>query len=185
MGTKIDAQSTRLLLGTAITWFLFQFASNNYSCCCIQRLCKWSKHPQGIWIAITMGSTNNESEVADEKTNHDEPDGASGDVSNVNVTRVAARGTLLTLILRLLSFACTQITFRALVPETLGANLGLELLLTTVLFISREGFRLSLTQNVGTETWTVRYRFVTDPSFVKLQGVSQLFSSSRFIFGHR
>ena len=71
------------------------------------------------------------------------------------VTRAAARGTLYTLVLRLVSFGCTQLTIRALDPSTLGTNIKLELLLTTVLFISREGFRLALTQNVATETWTV------------------------------
>jgi oligosaccharide translocation protein RFT1 len=56
-------------------------------------------------------------------------------------------GTLVTLLLRLVSFVCTQLTIRALDPATLGkANIQLELLLTTVLFITREGFRLSLTQ---------------------------------------
>lgn len=75
--------------------------------------------------------------------------------STENVTQAAARGTLSTLILRLISFACTQLTIRALDPSTLGTNIQLELLLTTVLFISREGFRLALTQNVVAETWTV------------------------------
>ena len=72
-----------------------------------------------------------------------------------SVTRAAAKGTLVTLILRLISFGCTQLTIRALNPTTLGSNLELELLLTTVLFISREGFRLALTQNVVPENWTV------------------------------
>ena len=75
--------------------------------------------------------------------------------SRENVTQAAARGTLSTLILRLISFACTQLTIRSLKPSTLGASIQLELLLTTVLFISREGFRLALTQNVIAETWTV------------------------------
>ena len=75
--------------------------------------------------------------------------------SSDNVTRAAARGTLFTLVLRLISFGCTQLTIRALDPSTLGTNIQLELLLTTVLFISREGFRLALTQNVLTENWTV------------------------------
>jgi len=76
--------------------------------------------------------------------------------STENVTRAAARGTIFTLILRLVSFGCTQLTIRALDPSTLGTNIQLELLLTTVLFISREGFRLALTQNVSTANWTVR-----------------------------
>ena len=75
--------------------------------------------------------------------------------SSENVTRAAARGTLFTLILRLISFICTQLTIRALDPSTLGTNIQLELLLTTVLFISREGFRLALTQNVTAKTWNV------------------------------
>eukprot|EP00536_Pseudo-nitzschia_multiseries_P002577 jgi/Psemu1/322611/estExt_fgenesh1_pg.C_340064 len=49
------------------------------------------------------------------------------------------------------------LTIRALDPSTLGTNIQLELLLTTVLFISREGFRLALTQKVVAENWTVAW----------------------------
>lgn len=77
--------------------------------------------------------------------------------STENVTQAAARGTLSTLVLRLISFVCTQLTIRALDPSALGTNIQLELLLTTILFISREGFRLALTQNVVPETWTVAW----------------------------
>jgi oligosaccharide translocation protein RFT1 len=80
--------------------------------------------------------------------------------TNIDIpeSRAAARGTLVTLLLRLVSFACTQATFRLLDPSTLGkANIQLELLLTTVLFISREGFRLALTRNVSPENWNVAW----------------------------
>ena len=92
-----------------------------------------------------------------------EEGGRRGDAQNSeknsteNVTQAAARGTLSTLVLRLISFVCTQLTIRALDPSTLGTNIQLELLLTTILFISREGFRLALTQNVVPETWTVGF----------------------------
>jgi oligosaccharide translocation protein RFT1 len=50
-----------------------------------------------------------------------------------------------TLVLRLVSFACSQWTLRVLDPETLGrASIQLDLIMTTVLFLSREGFRLAL-----------------------------------------
>ena len=92
-----------------------------------------------------------------EISNSKDDDAANTDVNSTEtVTRAAAKGTLSTLILRLISFGCTQLTIRALDPSTLGTNIQLELLLTTVLFISREGFRLALTQNVVAKNWTVR-----------------------------
>jgi len=135
-------------------------------------------------MAITIGIPNTEGVDSNKNASHDKPNRASREESTANFTRVAARGTLLTLILRLFSFACTQITFRALVPEILGANLGLELLLTTVLFISREGFRLSLTQKVGIETWTVGIvRQQSEPS--KTLGSFSTFLFISYNCGHR
>eukprot|EP00977_Amphora_coffeiformis_P015563 scaffold4554_cov178-Amphora_coffeaeformis.AAC.12 len=72
----------------------------------------------------------------------------------------AARGTLVTILLRLVSFLCTQWTFRRLDgdPTVLGqTSIQLELVLTTVLFISREGFRLALTRNISDENWNVAW----------------------------
>ena len=87
--------------------------------------------------------------------------------STENAGHAAARGTLVTLLLRLVSFLCTQLTIRALDPSTLGkANIQLELLLTTVLFISREGFRLALTQKVTSDNWTVAWLTVPVVTFV-------------------
>jgi oligosaccharide translocation protein RFT1 len=75
----------------------------------------------------------------------------SDDTTNEStITQRAIRGTLWTLLLRLVSFICTQSTLRFLDnPSILGrASIQLELLLTTVLFVSREGFRLALTRNL-------------------------------------
>eukprot|EP00980_Cylindrotheca_fusiformis_P011919 scaffold2830_cov131-Cylindrotheca_fusiformis.AAC.40 len=73
-------------------------------------------------------------------------------------SRNALRGSLLTLGLKLISFLCTQATLRFLDPATLGkANIQLDLLLTTVLFLSREGFRLALTRNLSPEAWNVAW----------------------------
>ena len=84
-------------------------------------------------------------------------------------SREAARGTLVTLLFRLVSFACTQTTFRLLDPETLGkASIQLELLLTTVLFISREGFRLALTRNISSDSWNVAWLTIPVVSLVAL-----------------
>ena len=89
-----------------------------------------------------------------------------------NVTRAAARGTLFTLVLRLISFVCTQLTIRALDPSTLGTSIQLELILTTILFISREGFRLALTQNVVPENQTVGSK----------QALADFFMNCTFLF---
>jgi hypothetical protein len=112
-------------------------------------------------MAITEDTTGKELDVhSDETSNAISGEGSktpsdAATTSTDTATRAAAKGTLSTLILRLISFGCTQLTIRALDPSTLGTNIQLELLLTTVLFISREGFRLALTQNVVAETWTV------------------------------
>jgi hypothetical protein len=59
---------------------------------------------------------------------------------------IAARGAAYSLLLRALSFTLTQITYRIVDPSILGrASIRLELMCnSTILFLSREGFRLSL-----------------------------------------
>ncbi|KAL7454265.1 hypothetical protein ACHAWC_005891 [Mediolabrus comicus] len=60
----------------------------------------------------------------------------------------AARGTLLSIALRLTSFILSQATVRFVSAAALGkASVPLELLLGTALFVSREGFRLALTKD--------------------------------------
>jgi oligosaccharide translocation protein RFT1 len=64
------------------------------------------------------------------------------------VARKAAVGTLTTIAFRVLSFLGTQWCYRRLDPEILGqSNVQLELMLTSVLFLGREGFRLALTKH--------------------------------------
>ena len=99
-----------------------------------------------------------EEDHQDEKTSKNGGDGHStisssspSFSSNVSGEGGFARGTIMTLIMKIVSFGCTQWMIRYIDPETLGrVNIQLELLLTTVLFISREGFRLSLTKDVTT-----------------------------------
>lgn len=90
-------------------------------------------------------------------------------MTEIPETRAAARNTLITLLFRLVSFGCTQATFRFLDPSTLGkASIQLELLLTTVLFISREGFRLALSRNISEETWNVAWLTIPTVSIVAM-----------------
>jgi oligosaccharide translocation protein RFT1 len=92
------------------------------------------------------------------KSNNHPTEEQQEEESPISVGQAAARGTLLTLLLRLVSFGCTQYTLRLVDPATLGkVNIQLELLLTTVLFISREGFRLALTRNITPANWTVAW----------------------------
>ena len=64
-----------------------------------------------------------------------------------SATKAAARGALLSIILRLFSFLLSQLTIRFVSASTLGqASIPLELLLGTSLFLGREGFRLGLTK---------------------------------------
>jgi oligosaccharide translocation protein RFT1 len=69
-------------------------------------------------------------------------------------TSLLFRGTVVTVLLRLLSFVGSQWTLRRVVdPAVWGrTNIQLELVLTTVLFISREGFRLALTRGNAVST---------------------------------
>ncbi|KAL7528320.1 hypothetical protein ACHAWF_002520 [Thalassiosira exigua] len=70
--------------------------------------------------------------------------------SAATTTLAAARGTLLSIALRLASFLLSQLTVRFVSASALGkASIPLELLLSTALFVSREGFRLALTKEVG------------------------------------
>ena len=69
----------------------------------------------------------------------------------------AARGTLWSVGLRVLSFICTQITLRWVDPVALGkANIDLELAFGFILFFSREGFRLVLAKE-----WNLRLAYAT------------------------
>lgn len=69
-----------------------------------------------------------------------------------NKAAAAARGTLWSIGLRLLSFVCSQITLRTVDPVALGkANIDLELAFGFILFLSREGFRLTLTKEWNTQ----------------------------------
>jgi oligosaccharide translocation protein RFT1 len=72
---------------------------------------------------------------------------ADGKHSEAASARAAARGTMWTVSLKILSFAATQWTLRTLDPVALGkASIQLELMLSTTLFVAREGFRLALTK---------------------------------------
>ncbi|KAL7524491.1 hypothetical protein ACHAXR_001707 [Thalassiosira sp. AJA248-18] len=67
-------------------------------------------------------------------------------------TLTAARGTLLSIALRLTSFLLSQLTVRFVSVAALGkASIPLELLLSTALFVGREGFRLALTKEIGND----------------------------------
>jgi oligosaccharide translocation protein RFT1 len=105
--------------------------------------------------------------------------------ASVSASASAARGTLITLFLKLFSFGCTQIVIRFLDPSKLGqAHVQLELLLTTILFISREGFRLALTTSSTTtateqqqysSSWSVAW--LTIPFVTIISGIVLVFHS--------
>ena len=86
-------------------------------------------------------------------------------------SRSVFRGTLVTFFFKLISFGCTQVTLRFLDPTVLGlASIQLELLLTTILFISREGFRLALTRDLTAEAWNVAW--LTIPLVTWVAGIA-------------
>lgn len=70
--------------------------------------------------------------------------------TQTSAAEVAARGTLISIILRIASFLLSQLTVRFVSASALGkASIPLELLLGTALFVGREGFRLALTKEVS------------------------------------
>ena len=104
---------------------------------------------------------------AEKEPEADPPGGGSRYIKHL--TRAAVQGTLATLALRLFSFICTQWTMRVLDPATLGrASIQLELLQTTVLFLSREGFRLALTRNVSSDNWAVAWLCIPTGTLISL-----------------
>ena len=67
-------------------------------------------------------------------------------------THLALLGMLYSLILRTLSFLLNIITKRFVSPDTLGkSDVTLDLLLSTTLFLAREGFRLGLGRGEGND----------------------------------
>ena len=63
-------------------------------------------------------------------------------------------GTITTIVIRSISFIGTQYCIRTFhTPVTLGTNVQFELIMTAILFLSREGFRLAIT-NTTTNTTT-------------------------------
>ncbi len=61
-------------------------------------------------------------------------------------------GTITTIVIRSISFIGTQYCIRTFhTPITLGTNVQFELIMTAILFLSREGFRLAIT-NTNTTT---------------------------------
>jgi oligosaccharide translocation protein RFT1 len=73
-------------------------------------------------------------------------------------TAAAVRGTVATLLGRLLSFAATHVTLRRLPVHVLGVvHIRLELLRSAILFVSRQGLRLALTRRVTAANWNVAW----------------------------
>ena len=92
----------------------------------------------------------------------------------------AARGTLFTLVLRIFSFLSSQITFRLVDVASLGkASIELELISSTILFFSREGFRLALTkQEYATpQLWNTAWCTVIAHSILAFLGATWLLYS--------
>ncbi|CAJ1940300.1 unnamed protein product [Cylindrotheca closterium] len=109
------------------------------------------------------------------------PEATANGKGSTEDSRAALRGTFFTFGLRLISFACTQVTLRYLDPTALGrASIQLELLLTTVLFFSREGFRLALTRNLTAESWNVAW--LTIPLVSLVAGLALVWHLSRTLY---
>lgn len=78
---------------------------------------------------------------------------ATEDEQSTVATRAAAYGTLCGILLKVVSFVLSQITLRLVDPSVLGkASIRLDLMLSTVLFLGREGFRLALIKSTTTTT---------------------------------
>lgn len=87
------------------------------------------------------------------------------DTSSENVLGVSARGAtyliLLQLFTRLLTFTFNHLILRHTSPSTFGlATIQLDLLISTILFLSREGFRISLQRHPGHLQRTVNLSYI-------------------------
>src|SRR3981189_455628 len=82
-----------------------------------------------------------------------------------SVLGASARGAsyliLLQLFTRLLTFTFNQLILRHTTPATFGfATIQLELLSSTILFLSREGFRIALQRSPGELQRTVNLAYI-------------------------
>src|SRR5947208_3484123 len=95
----------------------------------------------------------------DSKTNTKEASSSlSGDASRILSSSISGASSLvlLQLVSRLSTFFMNQIVLRYTDPATFGiASVQLELLLITILFLSREGFRCALLRGGGDVDETV------------------------------
>jgi oligosaccharide translocation protein RFT1 len=90
---------------------------------------------------------------------------ASSDTSSENVLGASARGAtyliLLQLFTRLLTFTFNHLILRHTSPSIFGlATIQLDLLASTILFLSREGFRVSLQRHPGHLQRTVNLSYI-------------------------
>jgi oligosaccharide translocation protein RFT1 len=82
----------------------------------------------------------------------------TGETARRTAAAAAVRGTVATLLGRLLSFAATHVTLRRLPVHVLGVvHIRLELLRSAILFVSRQGLRLALTRWVTAANWNVAW----------------------------
>ena len=93
-----------------------------------------------------------------------EPDTVS-DTSSSNVVGASAKGAtyliLLQLFTRLLTFTFNHLILRHTSPSTFGlATIQLDLLISTILFLSRDGFRISLQRHPGHLQRTVNLSYI-------------------------
>src|SRR5581483_10477027 len=101
---------------------------------------------------IKKDSKDRENQIIEDES---KPDSTQRDVSQILSSSVAGASSLvmLQLISRLATFVLHQIVLRYTDPATFGiASVQLELLLATILFLSREGFRCALLRGGGDTT---------------------------------
>ncbi|CAG8528431.1 10117_t:CDS:2 [Funneliformis mosseae] len=97
---------------------------------------------------VKENSNEKDNEIIENKSESE----SQGDVSKILSSSVAGASSLvmLQLISRLATFVLHQIVLRYTDPATFGiASVQLELLLATILFLSREGFRCALLRGSG------------------------------------
>jgi len=107
---------------------------------------------------IKGSSKDQENKIIENKSQFDSIQSSQEDVSQILSSSVAGASSLvmLQLISRMATFVLHQIVLRYTDPATFGiASVQLELLLATILFLSREGFRCALLR--GSDVTTVDY----------------------------
>ena len=102
-------------------------------------------------MSETIASTGPTRDDTPDDTKSSSSSSTNNNKVNATPQQLMIMGTLTTIVIRSISFIGTQYCIRTFhTPMTLGTNVQFELIMTAILFLSREGFRLAITNTTPT-----------------------------------